>query len=319
MTSTSETHVDPACGSFSHEALLYAGEEGFLAGTVPFVRAAVASAEPILVVVSARKIGLLRSELGGEADAVEFADMEQVGGNPARIIPVWRRFVDEHASGGHRLAGVGEPVWPERSAAELAECERHEALLNVAFGGAPGWSLLCPYDTATLAPAIVETARRTHPVVRRGALQERSASYRPDGEAELGAEPLPEPTTRPDEWRFADGPLEQVRRFVADRARRAGLEAGAAEDLVLAVNEVAANSVRHGGGRGVLRVWRSKEGLVCEVRDDGHISQPLAGRVHPTSDAERGRGLWMVNHLCDLVQLRSSARGTIVRLHAWIP
>jgi hypothetical protein len=47
--------------TFRHEALLYAGEVDFLTGTLPFIREGIAAGEPVLLVVSAAKIGLLRS------------------------------------------------------------------------------------------------------------------------------------------------------------------------------------------------------------------------------------------------------------------
>jgi anti-sigma regulatory factor (Ser/Thr protein kinase) len=62
-------------------------------------------------------------------------------------------------------------------------------------------------------------------------------------------------------------------------------------------------------------VWRDGDALVCEVRDRGQLGDPLAGR-RPTPEQPDGRGLWLVNQLCDLVQLRSSASGTVVRFHA---
>jgi hypothetical protein len=46
-----------------------------------------------VLVVSAARIGLLSSAIGGDADRVAFADMADVGANPARIIPAWRDFV----------------------------------------------------------------------------------------------------------------------------------------------------------------------------------------------------------------------------------
>jgi anti-sigma regulatory factor (Ser/Thr protein kinase) len=52
----------------------------------------------------------------------------------------------------------------------------------------------------------------------------------------------------------------------------------------------------------------------CEVRDRGWIDDPLAGRERPSDLRGGGRGLWIVNHLCDLVQVRSSASGSVVRL-----
>jgi anti-sigma regulatory factor (Ser/Thr protein kinase) len=72
--------------------------------------------------------------------------------------------------------------------------------------------------------------------------------------------------------------------------------------------------VRHAGGRGTLRVWREPDALVCEVRDHGHFDSPLVGRERPEPLLLEGRGLWLVNQVCDLVQIRSSADGTVVRV-----
>jgi len=104
--------------------------------------------------------------------------------------------------------------------------------------------------------------------------------------------------------------------MVAARARAAGLDAAATAKLVLSVNELAANSLRHGGGQGTIRLWQDRDALLCEVRDGGHITGPaLLGRHIPTLTQVGGRGLWLVNQLCDLVQIRSSPAGTAVRLH----
>jgi DcmR-like sensory protein len=129
------------------------------------------------VVVSAAKIGLLRSALGGAADRVAFADMAEVGANPARIIPAWRDFVAAFDGGGY-ARGIGEPVWAERTPAELVECQRHETLLNLAFAGVPAWWLLCPYDTTTLGPEGLAEARGSHPFVSQGGAAALSAAYR---------------------------------------------------------------------------------------------------------------------------------------------
>ena len=51
---------------------------------------------------------------------------------PRAVIAAWRAFVQAHP-GASRLCGIGEPVDPGRSPAELAECQLHEALLNIAF------------------------------------------------------------------------------------------------------------------------------------------------------------------------------------------
>ena len=106
-----------------------------------------------------------------------------------------------------------------------------------------------------------------------------------------------------------------MRMFVSERAAAEGLREERLSDLVLAVNELATNSMRYGGGRGLLSVWRENGTILCEVHDRGHIADPLAGRELPPDVRGGGRGLWLVNHLCDLVQVRSSQAGNVIRLH----
>ena len=302
--------------SFRHEALFYSGRDDFVRRAGSFLRDAAEAEEPTLVVVDAAKIDLLREELDGAAERIQFADMAKVGANPARIIPAWREFVTRHAATGRRLRGIGEPIWPERTAAQLVECERHESLLNLAFTGSPSWWLLCPYDTEALAPAVLEEARRTHPFVLEEDVGRPSDDYY--GLNRITApfdEPLPEPPASAEELAFGDGPLGALRWFVARRGAEAGLGGTRLSDLVLAVHELATNSLRHGGGRGRLRVWREPDALVCEVSDSGRIGDPLVGRERPLGAQRDGRGLWLVNQLCDLVQIRSFPTGTVVRAH----
>jgi anti-sigma regulatory factor (Ser/Thr protein kinase) len=106
-----------------------------------------------------------------------------------------------------------------------------------------------------------------------------------------------------------------MRAWLGAWAGEAQLSADRTQQLVLAVNELASNSLCHGGGRGTLQAWREDGVLTCEVTDDGRIEQPLAGRINPAPSQSDGRGLWLVNQLCDLVQIRSSAAGTSVRVH----
>src|SRR5919197_5794982 len=96
-------------GTFRHEALLYSGEDEFLAATVPFVEDAVAADEPVLVAVDEGKIHALQAALNGGAEAVEFVDMEALGVNPARIIPTWQEFVRTRGGQDRPIRGAGEP------------------------------------------------------------------------------------------------------------------------------------------------------------------------------------------------------------------
>jgi anti-sigma regulatory factor (Ser/Thr protein kinase) len=306
---------------FRHEALFYGDEPEFVSATSAFIEDGLATGEPVLAVVDAHKIRLLRSALGDRADQVEFADMAVVGHNPGRILDAWYRFAADHVTGSNGGArGIGEPVYPTRTAAELVECHLHETLLNLAFPPQPAWTLLCPYDTSALAPAVVAEARRNHPFLRRGTDRQVSGDYEAEGalpEPWQLRDPLPEPprgiVLRELEINHAD--LTAVRRLAQAHAVEAGASTARAGDLALAVSELATNTLRHGGGRGVLRMWLDRATMVCEVGDRGHITDPLVGRRRPGSKQLEGRGLWLVNQLCDLTQIRTSPDGTVVRIH----
>jgi anti-sigma regulatory factor (Ser/Thr protein kinase) len=301
---------------FAHEALLYTGEQEFVDSTAAFIREGVEAGEPVLVVAGSEKIARLREELNGDADGVLFTDMADVGCNPARIIPVWQAFVGDHLRESRPVRGVGEPIWAGRSRDELVECQRHESLLNLAFADAPAWRLLCPYDTATLDDAVIAEALRSHPIVARNGRRVPSDEYHElSGPPRPFHLPLPEPPPDALELPFDGNHLAGSRQLVARRAVDAGLSTDRAHDLVLAVNEILTNSIRHGGGGGTLRIWQEDDRLVCEVEDAGRIRDPLADRRRPDPNQVGGRGLWMANQLCDLMQVRSPAHGTIVRLH----
>jgi anti-sigma regulatory factor (Ser/Thr protein kinase) len=108
--------------------------------------------------------------------------------------------------------------------------------------------------------------------------------------------------------------LAKVRALVLEQARAAGLTESRANDLVLAVSEVAANTLRHTASSGTLTIWHDRDEIVCEIRDEGEIADPLAGQRRPGPDATGGHGLWLVYQVCDLVELRSDETGTTIRM-----
>jgi anti-sigma regulatory factor (Ser/Thr protein kinase) len=315
VTTATPAHDHAPGPAFRHEALLYAGEDDFADRVGGFVREGVDAGEPVLVAVSGPKIDLLRHVLGGAGGWVTFVDMDALGANPARILPAWRTFAEPHVTAGRHIRGVGEPISPGRSAAELIECHRHEALLNLAFDSGGAWWLVCPYDTSALPADVIAEARCTHPLIwgdRRG---QPSAEYRGRfASAEPFDAPLPDPPASAAETSFTIADLRAIRAALADAARGWGLPEPRVADLILAAGEVAANSVRHGGGSGSMRVWFDAGCAVCEIRDAGYIAQPFAGREPPDPGKAGGYGLWLANQVCDLVQVRSSQAGTAVRL-----
>ena len=159
-------------------------------------------------------------------------------------------------------------------------------------------------------------ARERHAFAANGGAADRDG----DGHAEPGhsppfESPLPASPTGARELSFAGEQLGALRQVLARWAGEERLGAAPTEELVLAVNELATNSIRYGGGGGRLLLWRESEALVCEVQDEGHIQDPLTGRSPPAPNQHSGRGLWLVHQLCDHVQIHSTPAGTAVRVY----
>jgi anti-sigma regulatory factor (Ser/Thr protein kinase) len=108
------------------------------------------------------------------------------------------------------------------------------------------------------------------------------------------------------------GDLGAVRAFVRDHALALGLSATRTEMLMIAVNELATNTVQHTTGGGRVTVWSDAGQLVCDVVDQG--PPRTFERPMPAPDAVRGRGLAIVERICDQVDTVAGPDGTTVRL-----
>ncbi|OLZ58715.1 anti-sigma factor RsbA family regulatory protein [Amycolatopsis keratiniphila] len=313
--------VSPAADTdpFVHPALFYRGQGEYLAGTVPFIRQGLGSGEPVAVSVPGPNLELLRTALGQDAGRVLLLDMTQEGRNPGRIIPgVLRAFADDHP--GQRVRIIGEPVWAGRSELEYPACAQHEALINLAFTGREV-TILCPYDVARLDTRALTDAEATHPLLIDATGERASDGYDPLRIIDGYNTPLPEPApiepaahVTLDAVSGDTASLARTRAIARDQARRAGLTGDRVEDVELVVVELVANSVDHGGGQGRLDIWIEPGRLVCEIRDTGHLTDPLAGRRPAPPGQMRGRGLLLINHLSDLVRLHTGPHGTTVRV-----
>ena len=97
---------------------------------------------------------------------------------------------------------------------------------------------------------------------------------------------------------------------------------GRALDVMLAVHELAANAVKHGGGTGHLRMSVTNGELICQVSDPGPASSGLprsstlgsrlpgaAARTSPWP-YEPGHGLWLVRQVADHISVNSGPAGS---------
>ena len=100
----------------------------------------------------------------------------------------------------------------------------------------------------------------------------------------------------------------------AVREMLAGSDRERTADVVLAVHEVAVNSVVHGGRLGVLRIWEIGDELIFQIENPRiHGAAPVLQA--PTADQPSGRGLWLASHLVDDLTIEVTPDKAIVRLH----
>jgi anti-sigma regulatory factor (Ser/Thr protein kinase) len=296
----------------NHLAYLYEDERDYLSCLSDFVQAGLRNAEPVFVAVADRRDALLRERLGAESPLLRYGTMAETGRNPARLIPELYAFIAEHP--GQRVRYIGESVWPERSDAELCEATRHEALLNLAFATA-AVSIMCPYDISGLRASVVGGVQRTHPAILQAGRTQPATGYA--GWDVVPAEcegPLPAPPAGA-QTLYYETSLRQVRDLVASYGAALGMADDRITNLVIAAGEITANTLRHTSAGGMCWVWHTGQEMICQVQDQGWITDPLAGRQRHSPE-DSGHGLWVVNQLCDLVEIRTSqAAGTIIRLH----
>jgi len=297
----------------THQALFYRNADQYRAGVLGFVRRGLDAGEPVAVAILPSNGKLISECLDGQRSQVELLDMAELGRNPARIIPAVQALLDKHSE--QPLHYVGEPIWAGRSPEEIREATRHEALINVAWPEAPV-SVLCPYDVSSLDPSVLADAQVTHPEVIDGGEVHQSPAYRERHIPANCEQPLADPPGHAVALRFTVGDLARLRALVTVNARAAGVAHDRISDLVLAVDELATNAIRRGQGSGILRLWWTTRHFLCQIEDRGQIEDPLAGRRAPVPDLYTGCGLWIVNQLCDLVEVRSTSAGTTIRVHA---
>jgi anti-sigma regulatory factor (Ser/Thr protein kinase) len=321
--SAQDRHGAPASGaassqeagggeSLSHLAYFYDDERGYLSYLSAFALAGLRNTEPVFVAVPGRKAALLRERLGAESHLLRYGAIAETGRNPARLIPELRAFLDEHH--GRRVRVVSEAIWPGRSAAELCEATRHEALMNLAFDSSPV-TIVCPYDAGALAPSVLAGAECTHPAFLRNGQTQSAVGYA--GRGVLPAEcdePLPAPPADAQVLAY-ETTLRPARELVASHGATLRMADERITNMVIAAGEITANTLRHTSAGGTFWVWHTGEEIICQVRDQGWIADPLAGRWRRPPEGP-GHGLWVVNQVCDLVEIRTSRpAGTIIRLH----
>ncbi|MGH3555196.1 MAG: anti-sigma factor RsbA family regulatory protein, partial [Mycobacterium sp.] len=300
--------------TFAHPALLYRTPQEYLDCLLPFIVEGLDAGEPVLVAVPGPNLAVLGDGLGRSAAHVVMVDMAEAGRNPGRILgEVLSRFVEKHRDQPVRM--IGEPVWPGRSEVEYPACVQHEVLINRAFTGYDV-TVVCPYDVTHLDPGVIADAQCTHPVLwQNGVFEQDSPAYAPAAVWARYNQPLPRhpAAVRYTARKLAD--LAGARSFVGAYAQWFGLSPERTADLQLIASELATSSLTHTCGACRLALWHDDGHLVCEARDCGCLDDPLVGRRPYGSESARGRGLYVVNAVADLVRTYTSPDETTIHAH----
>jgi transcriptional regulator with XRE-family HTH domain len=146
-----------------HRVLVYRSTDEFLAAVAPFLREGVRRSEAMLVVTGEECIGPLRETLGSDVAQVEFADAVTWYSSPGETLRRYREFIEGRREAGARWVRiVGEPVWADRSRAEIREWTRYESVINLSLAAAPA-TIVCPYNARSVPASILRDAGCTHP------------------------------------------------------------------------------------------------------------------------------------------------------------
>jgi anti-sigma regulatory factor (Ser/Thr protein kinase) len=283
------------------------------------VGAALEHGDALLLVVDEDEAARLRRQHGPGVAAATVLSVRDFYDQPAWALARFRHEVEAGTAGGATMRVVAQPRWWDRPERERDAWLSVEAVANAAFSSA-SLELLCAYDESA-PPEVVEGARHTHPEEVVDGHPRRNPTYTDPALycTRHRGRPLPRLPAPVEEHEFNGATLASLRRSVAAWAAAGELPAARVSEVVLAVHEVATNSVRHGGGTGTLRLGATALSLVAEVEDAGAITAPFAGLLPPSRSGHGGYGLWLVHQLVELVEIRSGPSGSTVRLHVRRP
>ncbi|MBB3676083.1 ATP-binding protein [Modestobacter versicolor] len=264
----------------------------------PFLSGALSTGEPVVIACPEPVAAALAGALGGNA-GVQVVSPEPLDRRPPDAIAALTALIDRELPGdGRRLHLV---TGPGRQA-DWSTWTQTEALLNHVLAERPVDHLCLMVPAGEDGGSL---ARATHPwlLTRDGAV--RNADYRPPAEllreVQRAQPPDPLESTEP-ALAMADlDDMRVLRRALNQVLAESALSADAAQDFVLAIDEVTANAAEHGVPPVDVTLWCSPERLLCAVTDRGTaFDDPLVGYGPAHGDmAVGGMGLWLARRSVD--------------------
>lgn len=300
-----------------HAAGYYASPRHLLAQLEALVRDALDRGEPVVLGLQPTTDAALRASVGADVELVSMPPPDGPDGYSGQTVVAGR------ARELRRIVAEAGPVtvvtqhWSRFDGPDGRFWTEVDAAANIALWDLPA-RLTCFFSEMPRQRAVLDAARLNHPLVLVGDRLRRNPDYREPRDV-LAVHPVPSPPgLGPPDRRMTFGlrQLAEVRSVIEQTLLTANVERQRAEDVALAVNEVATNALQHGAERAQLSLWAEPDGHVFEVHDRGVLDEPLPG-LRPPHPAERGhRGLWIARQLCDCLHVWVDDDGTHVRIYA---
>jgi anti-sigma regulatory factor (Ser/Thr protein kinase) len=291
----------------SHQALIYRSQTQLTDATAAFVRLGLELGDPVLVAARPATVTSLREALGDDAELVQLHDSGTWFPHPFQRLQELRRLAAE-VPAERALRVIDEWAW-EGSGASGREWARFESVVNVALADAPA-RFVCLFDGRSLPASVLELAGHTHPQLIEDGAAVDSSGFAAPGEHAPGPPPAAPASavTLPLPW-------ATLRTAVREHAERHGVASARADDVVLAVQEVATNAELHGKPPVRAQIWEAAGELVCQVSDGGAGPlDPHTGWVPPENPAGGGWGLPIARLTCDAVEIGRASDRTVVTM-----
>lgn len=265
---------------YRHVGHVRTADEDVAEVVATFVQQVAADGDRLLIACPEPVAGVLARAFGDD-DGVQVLQPLPFDGRPAAGVAELMRVVDRGLPEvGHRLqlvTAVQDP--PSGSSGRM----QFEALLNHVLADRPV-DHLCLMEPAAVVdgPGSTEVLTATHPCLLTDGELIENPGYRDPADVvtELQRSRVPDPieATEPALSLLDLDDMRSLRRAVSRVLADSPLSADAAQDFVLAIDEIVANAAEHGVPPVDVRLWCGRDRLLCAITDHGAcFEDPLAG------------------------------------------
>jgi anti-sigma regulatory factor (Ser/Thr protein kinase) len=306
--------------TYRHVGHVMGAAEDVASIVAPFLRHALATGDPVVIACPDPVATELSAALADADGGVHVVPAESLDGRPPNALAAISALIDRDLPGdGRRLHLVTCPGGPDDGWSTWVQTE---ALLNHVLAARPV-DHLCLMSPPDGGPDADSVARATHPWLLTADGVVANPDYRPPGDLlrEVQRAQVPDPleATEPVLAMVDLDDMRALRRALNRVLADGPLTADAAQDFVLAIDEVTANAAEHGVPPVDVTLWCTAERLLCAVTDRGTaFDDPLVGYGPAHGDmAVGGMGLWLARRSVDSLTASpadESGDGCTVRL-----